>query len=119
MSFEGDVQRKIRQLDNDVQSIYELLAGISLTQTRHSNRFEELQATLDTVGQDLDTRVDAVRQELRLTRRELETKLEGVRQEVGATRQQLEGRLERVEGRFEGVEAKLDTVIRLVGGQAG
>jgi len=103
MSLEGDVQRKIRQLDNDVQSIYELLHGISATQTRHSNRFEELQAKLDASGQELETRVDAVRQELRLTRRELETKLDGVRQELGATRQEL--------------EAKLDTVIGLVGGQ--
>jgi flagellar biosynthesis chaperone FliJ len=42
-----DVQRKLRQLDHDVQSIYELLAGIAATQERHSNRFMELGETVD------------------------------------------------------------------------
>jgi chaperonin cofactor prefoldin len=36
------MERKLSQLDNDVQSIYEMLNGISTTQVRHSNRFKEL-----------------------------------------------------------------------------
>lgn len=34
--------RKVRQLDNDVQSIYEMLATIEATQRRQSNRLEEI-----------------------------------------------------------------------------
>ncbi len=37
-----DTARKVRQLDNDVQSIYEMLATIEATQRRQSNRLEEI-----------------------------------------------------------------------------
>jgi hypothetical protein len=39
-----DLGRKVRQLDNDVQAIYEMLAGISATQHRQCNRLEEIAA---------------------------------------------------------------------------
>lgn len=39
-----DLTRKVRQLDNDVQAVYEMLAGISATQQRQANRLEELSA---------------------------------------------------------------------------
>ena len=42
-----DIPHKLRQLDHDVQSIYELLSGIAATQERHNNRFMELGQTLD------------------------------------------------------------------------
>jgi chromosome segregation ATPase len=112
MTLPIDVQRKVRQLDNDVQSIYELLAGIAATQSRHGNRFEELETKLDTVGQELEGKIDAVREELGTVRGELGT----VRGELGTVRQELEAKLDTVRGEL---EAKLDTVIRLVGGQAG
>lgn len=34
----------MRQLDNDIQSIYEVLTSISATQQRHSNRVDEIAA---------------------------------------------------------------------------
>ena len=37
-----EVERTVRQPDNDVDSIYELLSKISLTQERHGNRVREL-----------------------------------------------------------------------------
>ena len=37
-----DLSRKVRQLDNDVQSIYETLARIEATQNRQGNRLGEL-----------------------------------------------------------------------------
>jgi hypothetical protein len=37
-----DLTRKVRQLDNDVQAVYEMLAGIAATQQRQANRLEEL-----------------------------------------------------------------------------
>lgn len=33
----GQGERKVRQFDNDVQSIYEMLAGLEATQCRHGN----------------------------------------------------------------------------------
>jgi hypothetical protein len=37
-----DLVRKVRQLDNDVQAIYEMLAGISANLLRQGNRIEEI-----------------------------------------------------------------------------
>lgn len=42
MSTQPDLVRKVRQLDNDVQSIYEMLAEISGTQRRQGNRLDEI-----------------------------------------------------------------------------
>jgi hypothetical protein len=39
---QAQMERKLRQLDNDVQSIYEMLTGIAGTQMRQGNRLEEL-----------------------------------------------------------------------------
>ncbi len=39
--------RKVQQLDNDVQAIYEMLAGIQATQLRQHNRLDEIAATQD------------------------------------------------------------------------
>ncbi len=49
------IERKIRQLDNDVQSIYEMLAGIAGTQARHGNRLDEIDAKLGEMDAKLDT----------------------------------------------------------------
>lgn len=49
-----DVQRKLRQLDGDVQSIYEMLAGITGTQERHGNRLNDLAEQLDLHGNRLN-----------------------------------------------------------------
>lgn len=49
------MQRKLRQLDNDVQSVYEMLASISATQGRQGNRLDELDVKLDTMDIKLDT----------------------------------------------------------------
>ena len=55
----ADVDRKIRQLDNEVQAIYEMLARIDGTQRRHDNRFAELGTDLTELrGQVSDLRAD-------------------------------------------------------------
>ena len=58
-----DLERKVRQLDNDVQSIFELLNKISTTQQRQGNRITEL--TEMVAGHDarldgVDARFDSV-----------------------------------------------------------
>jgi hypothetical protein len=56
MTSPSDVERKVRQLDNDVQSIYELLSTIQATQRRHGNRLDEIAAAQ--AGQD--TKLDTI-----------------------------------------------------------
>lgn len=85
------LERKIRQLDNDVQSIYEMLSSISGTQLRHGNRFDEIDQRLES----MDARLSGV-----------EGRLSGV-----------EGRLGGVEGRLESVEGKIDSVLEILRGQ--
>ena len=59
----AEVDRKVRQLDNDVQSIYVLLNAISSTQGRHGNRLDELGedvSRLDAKVTGLDAKVTAL-----------------------------------------------------------
>jgi methyl-accepting chemotaxis protein len=49
-----DLTRKVRQLDNDVQSIYEMLTRIDATQQRHGHRLDEVAGRLDEVAGRLD-----------------------------------------------------------------
>jgi chromosome segregation ATPase len=60
---QAETERKIHQLDGDVQSIYEMLATIEGTQRRHGNRLQELAAKADGLEAKvdaLDTKVDAL-----------------------------------------------------------
>lgn len=57
------IDRKVRQLDNDVQSIYEMLAAIQGTLTRHGNRFNEIDERFDGLEarfDGLESRVDGM-----------------------------------------------------------
>jgi hypothetical protein len=63
-----DLPRKVRQLDNDVQSIYEMLAKIGATQQRQGNRLEEIGGTIEEVvtrqeehGEKLDAIIELLR----------------------------------------------------------
>ncbi len=78
-----ELERKVRQLDNDVQSIYELLNSISSTQQRHTNRLGELAVKVDTIEgriNALDTKVDA-----------LDTKVDSVDEKLDAVLELLRG----------------------------
>lgn len=47
------VERKVRQLDNDVQAIYTMLVGIEVNQRRHDNRFEEIGSDIGQLKTDV------------------------------------------------------------------
>lgn len=79
------LEQKVRQLDNDVQALYDLVHKISTTQVRHSNRFDEITA-------DLAGHTD------RLER--LEGKVDSI-----------ETKLDSVEGKVDSIETKLDEVL--------
>lgn len=42
MTISGSIEQKVRQLDNDVHALYELIHKISTTQGRHTNRLAEI-----------------------------------------------------------------------------
>lgn len=98
-----ELERKVRQVDNDVQSIYVMLAGIQGTQERHTNRLNELAARLDSVNEDLGSRIDGVDSRLGA----VETRLDSV-----------DSRLEAVDDRLGGVEGRLDEVLDLLRGRS-
>lgn len=56
----GELERKVRQLDHDVQEIYEMLAGISATQTRQGNRLDQLERKMESRFDAMDTRFDGM-----------------------------------------------------------
>jgi len=64
-----EIERKVRQLDSDVQSIYELLdelnAGmkrVQATQLRQGSRLDQIEDRLTGVDGKLDTILDLLRQ---------------------------------------------------------
>jgi hypothetical protein len=52
-SVTSPLERKVRQLDNDVQAIYEMIATVEATQRRHGNRLEEITAAQSEHGRIL------------------------------------------------------------------
>jgi hypothetical protein len=99
MTIPADLERKVRRLDNDVQAIYEMLAGISATQQRHGNRLNELDGRLT----DLDGRLVAV---------------DGRLVAVDGRLVAMDGRLTDLDGRLTAVDGKLDIIVELLrGGQ--
>jgi chaperonin cofactor prefoldin len=96
------VERKLSQLDNDVQSIYEMLNSIITTQQRHTNRFKELAeqvGSLETRFDTLETRFDTV--ETRFDT--LETRFDTLESKVSAH-----------DARFDSLDAKVDSVLDLL-----
>jgi hypothetical protein len=61
MASPAEIERKVRQLDNDVQSIYELLATIDATQKRQGNRLNEIATSQAEHGEKLDTILELLR----------------------------------------------------------
>jgi len=82
----GEIERKVRQLDNDVQEIYVLLHGISATQTRHGNRLDRIDGRLD----GIDSRLDGI-----------DSRLDGI-----------DGRLDGIGGQVSGLSESMSEVLR-------
>ncbi len=83
-----EVERKVRQLDNDVQSIYTMLSAIQGTQERHTNRLGELAVKVDS----LDTKIDT----------------------LGARVDSLDTKIDTLATRVDSLDGKIDTVLALL-----
>jgi chromosome segregation ATPase len=93
----------VRQLDNDVQSIYGLLEGITETQHKHSTALADLSVAVTSI------RATQQRQYNRLD--ELDARAEGLEAgltEVRATLSRHGTRLDGFDTRFDQLESKVD-----------
>lgn len=91
-----ELGQKVRQLDNDVQAIYEMISTIQSTQMRHTNRFAEIGADIG----ELKTKVDG-----------LEQRFDGFEKRFDGLEQRFDG----LEKRFDGLELKVDTILERLG----
>lgn len=83
-----DLERKVRQHDNDISAVYTMIADIQNTQRRHTNRFDEL---TEDVGS-------------------LDGRLTSVESKVGS----LEGKVDSLAGKVDSLESKVDQVLDLL-----
>ncbi|WP_285588724.1 hypothetical protein [Actinomycetospora sp. NBRC 106378] len=105
----ADVDRKIRQLDNEVQAIYEMLARIDGTQRRHDNRFAELGTDLTELrGQVSDLRADVTALDTKVT--SLDAKVTSLDTKVTA----IDTKVTSLDERVSSIDTKLDRVIGLL-----
>ncbi|MEJ2866446.1 hypothetical protein WCD74_01630 [Actinomycetospora sp. OC33-EN08] len=119
----ADVDRKIRQLDNEVQAIYEMLARIEGTQRRHDNRFAEIGTDLTELrGQMSDLREDATAMGTKIDG--LDTKVVALDDRVAALDDRvaalddkvtgLDTKVTSLDSKVAGLDTKLDRVIGLL-----
>ena len=90
-----DLERKVRQHDNDISAVYTMIADIQNTQRRHTNRFDEL---TEDVGA-LDGRMSSVEKGMS----SLETRMSS-----------LEKGMSSLETLMSSLEAKVDQVLELL-----
>jgi hypothetical protein len=90
-----EMQRKVTQLGNDVNDIYEMLSTISMTQTHHGRRLNDVEAKIDGVETRLTARLDGLGTRLD----GLDTRLDG-----------LDTRLDGLDTRLDGIQGRLGTV---------
>ncbi|GAA1931172.1 hypothetical protein GCM10009775_24130 [Microbacterium aoyamense] len=102
----SDTERKIQQLDNDVQGIYEMISRIDGTLRRQHSRLEEI--SMDQAG--IKARLDGH-----------DERFDGIDKRFDGIDKRFDGidkRFDGIDQRFETLESKLDRVISLVGGDA-
>jgi len=110
------VVRKIRQLDGDVMSLYELLTDISTTQAAHGERLDALDdrvSRLDDRVSRLDDRVSRLDDRVS----QLDDRLSQLDDRVSRLDDrlsQLDDRLSRLDDKVDRIEGKLDRIIGLL-----
>lgn len=90
-----NLERKVRQHENDISALYTMIADIHNTQKRHTNRFNELTEDVGGLGVRMDS---------------LETRMTSLEGKVGS----LEGKVDSLEGKVDSLEGKVDQVLELL-----
>lgn len=88
----AEISRKVRQLDNDVDAIYSMLADVQGTLKRHGNRLDRIDTRLEGVESRLGT---------------LDTKVDGLDVKVGA----LDAKVDGLDAKVGTLDSKLDQVL--------
>lgn len=84
----ADIERKVRQHENDISAIYTMIADIHNTQGRHTNRFNELTEDVGALGERMSS---------------IETRMTS-----------LEGKVDSLEGKVDSLGGKVDQVLELL-----
>lgn len=98
----ADLERKVRQHDNDIAAIYSLISDIQTTQSQHTNRFDEL--TEDVAG--LDTRLGSVESRM--------MSLEGTVDRLDTKVGQLDTKVDALDTKFNGLQGTVNQVLDLL-----
>jgi chromosome segregation ATPase len=93
-----DVSRKVRQLDNDVQAIYEVLGRIETGQTRQGGRLDEIEGKLTTIEATQNT-------------------VQATQARQGNRLDEMDGKLDTQGDRLDAMDSKLDRLIELLEGK--
>lgn len=127
MAQSTNVERKLRQLDNEVHAIYDLLDAIAATQALHSNRFDELARTLAAHTRILAEHSQILAEHSR-TLGEHSRILgqhghrldahDGRFDHIDTKFDRVDAKLRAHDGRFDRMDTKLDTIVELLGGPA-
>lgn len=97
-----DLDRKVRQHENDISATYTMIADIQNTQRRHTNRFNEL---TEDVGA-LDGRMSAL--ETRMS--SMETRMSSMETRMSS----LEGKVDSLEGKVDSLATQIAQVLDLL-----
>ncbi|MGH3430169.1 MAG: hypothetical protein ACRD3Q_11995 [Terriglobales bacterium] len=112
-----NIERKIRQLDNDVAAIYELLGNISSDQKRCFIRLDAVDTQLVELGGRLngvDLRLDRVDERLS----GIDTRLDGMDKRFDGMDKRFDGmdrRFDLADHRADNMDGKLDQILVLLG----
>lgn len=98
MASDLGTNRRLTRLENDTESIYELLAAIGTTQTEHSHRLDGVETRLTELGTTLDEHTRQLEA--------VETRLDGIDTRLDG----IDTRLDGIDTRLDGVETRLDGV---------
>lgn len=100
MTADADIVHRVSRLENDTESIYEILAEIKSTQDEHNRRFVTIDQRFDAMDQRFDT---------------LERRFDGMEKRMDS----MDQRFDTLEGRFDALEGRFDTLERRFDGMEG
>lgn len=94
----ADLERKVRQHDNDIAAVYSLISDIQTTQSQHTNRFDELTEDVASLG----TRLGSVGSQM--------TSLEGTVDRLDTTVDSLDTKVGQLDTKVDSLDTKVDSL---------
>ncbi|WP_340538028.1 hypothetical protein [Nocardioides sp. GXZ039] len=89
MASDREMELRVGRLENDTDSIYELITQVQATQSDHTRRLDGIDGRLD----GIDGRLDGI-----------DGRLDGIDGRLGG----IDGRLGGIDGRLDGIDGRLD-----------